>query len=84
VSNIWDDVRFWAQVTGDTRRTLICPPAIADKVRAKLDELGIAGLHDVQESPYTPAGQILVVDHNAIEASTRQAIQRAVKRPLFR
>jgi hypothetical protein len=79
----WDDVRFRAQVTADYRLTLLCPPSLIDKVRAKLAELGMDGLHDVDESPFVPDGQIFVLDHNAVEAATRQAIQRVAKRRIW-
>lgn len=77
--SILDDVRFWATVIEEQRRILICPPSMVDAVNRKLAELGVAGLHEVQASPFVPADQILVIDPNAIEASTRQASQRALK-----
>lgn len=76
---ILDDVRFWAAVIEEQRRILICQPAMLDAVNRKLADLGIDGLHEVQASPLMPDDQIWVIDPNVVEASTRQASQRALK-----
>lgn len=77
--DIWNEVRFIEQISVDYRLTLLCPPNMIDKVRVKLAELGMDGMHDVHESPFVPDGQIILVDHNAIEADYRQATQRATR-----
>ncbi|MET8278260.1 hypothetical protein [Micromonospora sp. NPDC005174] len=74
--SILDDVRFWATVIEEQRRILICPPAMVDAVNRKLVELGMGGFHEIQASPYMPDNQIWMVDPNAMEAATRQAMQR--------
>lgn len=80
---VLDDVRFWATIIEEQRRTLICPPSLVDAVNRKLAELGIAGLNDVISSPHVPDGQILVVDPNSMEAATRQAVQQATRHIRF-
>ncbi|MFD6565370.1 hypothetical protein [Micromonospora profundi] len=77
--SILDDVRFWAAAFEEQRRILICPPAMVDAVNRRLVELGIDGLHEVEASPFTPEDQIWMVDPNAVEASTRQASQHALR-----
>jgi hypothetical protein len=77
-----DDLRFWAQIFEDARRTILCPPSLGDKVRAIIKQDGVGGLYDVQESNTCPEDQILLIDHNAMDADTRQAIHRMRKGPM--
>lgn len=72
----WDDVRFWAQVIEDSRRTIICSPELESRVKCHLDALGVAGLHDVVVSELVPGDAIYVADMGAIEASVNETMQR--------
>ncbi|MEU0078534.1 hypothetical protein ABZY58_11610 [Micromonospora tulbaghiae] len=76
-----DDLRFWMQTFEDARRTILCPPHLADQVRSVIDQHGVAGMYDVQESTACPQGAILLVDDNAVDAGTRQALQQAANAP---
>ncbi|MBM0257372.1 hypothetical protein [Micromonospora sp. 4G55] len=71
-----DDLRFWMQTIEDARRTVMCPPGMGEQVRAMADRYGVGGMYDVHDSAECPEGHILVIDHHALEASTRQAVQR--------
>lgn len=61
--------RFWAQVVGDARRTVVCHPDDEARVRAWVGARGLEELITVQVSPYLPAaGQVIVVDTGAVQA----------------
>jgi hypothetical protein len=48
-----DDVQFWAQVVGDSRRTVYCHAIDEHRIRAALDQTPFAGLIEVHVSPVT-------------------------------
>ena len=79
--NALDDLRFWAQTFEDAKRTILCPPGLGDQVRAIAEQYGVGGLYDVQESSTCPLDSILVIDNNALDARTRQFLQRMSKGP---
>lgn len=74
----WDDIRFWSQVIEDGRRTVLCSPELESRIKTMVARLGVAGVVDVQVSPFVPDDQVFVADLNALEASTNQAIQRSL------
>ena len=74
-----DEIRFLLQVHGDSQRTLICEPDRVPAVQAAVDQLDTFGVFTVRESLACPAGKILVLDEQALEASWRQTIQRIRK-----
>ncbi|MER6109332.1 hypothetical protein [Streptomyces hirsutus] len=78
-----DDERFWDQIRGDAKRTILCEPHRADDLRAAVEQRGYGSFLSVRASPYCPAGKFLVLDDSAIEASWQQTIQRAA-RSLYR
>lgn len=79
-----DEIRFLMQTRTDAQRTLICEPNREHAVRAAVDQAGAADLFTVKASPVCPAGRILVLDQQAIEASWRQTVQRAGQAILMR
>ncbi|MBC9000525.1 hypothetical protein [Micromonospora aurantiaca (nom. illeg.)] len=74
------EVRFWAQVIEDERRTVYCEPGRVTEVRQLLTEHDMGDQFDVHESPACLPGQILMVDHNALDAAMRQSSQQARRR----
>lgn len=74
--------RFWEQIRGDAKRTVVCEPHRADELRALIEERGYDHI-TVLASPACPEGQFLVIDEQALEASGREAAQR-VFRSLYR
>ncbi|MGW2938614.1 hypothetical protein ACWDA7_44185 [Streptomyces sp. NPDC001156] len=74
-----NDLRFWDQIQGDAKRTVLCEPHRLDEIRAAVEELGLDAIITLRASQYCPAGQLLVIDEGAVEASGRQALQRAVR-----
>jgi hypothetical protein len=83
-SSAWTDLRFWRQVIEDGRRTVLVEPGRAAEVTAMLDRQQVAGQYDVHESSAVPPGQILVIDHHAVDAVDRQSQQFTVGRILRR
>lgn len=62
----------------ESRRVVACRPEFEAGVRALVAELGAGGLVEVRPTPNLPDGTAaLIFDPNAIEAATRQALQRA-------
>lgn len=74
--DIFEEMRFVAQVTADAERTLLCEPSRVEAVQAAVDELGLTATFTVQPSPVCPPGKILVLDPQAMEASWRQTVQQ--------
>ena len=71
------EVQFWAQVTEDDRRTVFCAPGRMAEVKQLLAEHDMGEQFDVHESPGCRPNQILMVDHNALDAAMRQSSQQA-------
>lgn len=70
------EVRFWAQVMTDSERTILCSPENESRIKSWIDARGCGGILKVTAEGYVPDDRIFVIDHNAIEASTRQALSR--------
>lgn len=73
-----NDVRFWDQIQGDAKRTLLCEPHRLDEIQKAINERGYNHL-TLRASPFCPEGKLLVIDDAAIEASDRQLMQRLRK-----
>lgn len=80
-NDVWTEIRFWSQITTDSERTVICSPDLESRVKGWVDARNLAGVIKVQATPVCPAGTIWIMDHNAIEADTREALSRPM--PLF-
>jgi len=74
-----EEIRFWAQITGDAQRTVICEPHKVDEIRAAVKDHGYDSFITVRASPACPEGKLIVIDEAAMEASQRQLFQRAGK-----
>lgn len=64
------EVRFWAQVIGDAKRTVLCPPDLESRCKGYVDARGLSGIITVVASPGCPPDQIFVIDTPAIQAAT--------------
>ena len=78
MSEAWTEVRFWAQVVGDARRTIICPPDLESRIKGWLSARDLLGFHTVEVNEYMPADRIFVVDQGALDAYMAQAMGRPV------
>lgn len=72
------NIRFWDQIQGDAKRTILCEPHRVDEIQAVIDERGYDHL-TLRASPHCPEGKLLIIDDTAIEASDRQLMQRLRK-----
>lgn len=70
-----DEVRFWAQVTGDAKRTVVCSPDMESRVKGWVDARGLGGVLTVKASPVCPDDRVLLVDEQAIDAAFRESVQ---------
>ena len=73
------EIRFWAQVVGDARCTVVCPPDIESRCKGYVDARGLGDLITVRASPYVPADRIFVIDEPAMDASLTQQMLRAIR-----
>ena len=74
-----EELALIAQEQGDAKRTLICEPERAEEVRAAVARMGRSHLYTVSASPACPAGKILILDDQALQASMNQTFLRAAK-----
>jgi hypothetical protein len=70
------DMCFWAQILQDARRTIYCHPDDAAVLQQAVQDQGIAHLYTVTSSPIPASGQMYLLDHQALEATQRQALRR--------
>lgn len=73
---IYTDVRFWAQIIGDSKRTVICEPEKVDAVREAVESRGLGGIVTVQGSLACPPSKLLIIDEPALLAASEQMSQR--------
>ncbi|GAB3166936.1 hypothetical protein GCM10027059_26670 [Myceligenerans halotolerans] len=78
-----DDVRFWAQVYEDSRRTLIVPPDLESRAVETVKARGLEGIVTVRVSRWLPAGMVFLIDEQAIEADWRHTMQQCSIRPML-
>lgn len=71
--------RFFAQIIGDAKRTVLCEPHRVDEIRGAVDRMGAAGILTVKASKVCPEGKLLVIDEQALEASARQAASGPIR-----
>ena len=76
-----DDVRFWAQVVEDSRRTLVVPPDLESRAIEMVKARGLAHVVTVKVSDVLPEHTVYMIDEQAIEADLRQTVQQ--RRPSF-
>ncbi|MFI9618121.1 hypothetical protein ACIG8S_04300 [[Kitasatospora] papulosa] len=74
-----EEARFFAQIIGDARRTILCEPHRVDEIQDVVERLGMAGILTVKASQVCPEGKLLVLDEQAMEATFRQAASRLIR-----
>jgi len=68
-----DDIRFWMQVVGDSRRTLLVPPELESHAIEMVKARGLAHLVTVKASAYLPAGKAYLVDEQALDVELHRS-----------
>ncbi|MEU8623292.1 hypothetical protein [Streptomyces sp. NPDC048669] len=74
-----EECRFFTQIIGDAKRTIICEQHRLDEIRKAVDRSDAAGILTVKTSPACPSGQLLVIDEQAAEASFNQVASRPIR-----
>jgi hypothetical protein len=78
VNDVWTEVRFWAQVIDDSKRTVICSAELESRVKGWVEARGMGGIITVQADRLMPDDQIYIIDTPAIEASARESFQHSM------
>lgn len=73
------EIRFWTQVMGDAKRTVICNPDLESRVKGWIDARGMGGLITVQATPICPINRTYIVDEQALQASLNEVLSRPIK-----
>lgn len=63
------EVRFWAQVIGDAKRTIVCNPDLESRIKTWIDVRSMSGILKVEPNPYCPMDRVFVIDEQAINAT---------------
>jgi hypothetical protein len=79
MSELVTEIRFWAQVAGDARRTIVCPPDLESRIKGWLSARDMLGFHAVEVNQYMPADRIFVVDQGVLDAYMAQAMNRPIR-----
>jgi hypothetical protein len=70
------NLRFWAQMIEDSKRTLYCQPGQGEAVKATVAAEGMDGMFTVRETPVCPEGRVIIVDEQALEAAYAETLQK--------
>jgi len=65
--------RIWRE---ESKRTIICRPEHATELRWRIDQAGLDDVLKIVEQSFVPEGTIWIIDEQAIEAGTRQALAK--------
>lgn len=79
MSDMLTEVRFWAQVIGDVKRTVVCSPEMESRCKGYVDARGLGGLITVKASSGVPDTTLLVIDEGAIAAAVAEAGARPIR-----
>lgn len=79
MNDVFTEARFWAQVTTDAERTIICSPTNEVRCREWIDKAGLGHLLTLLVSPFAPDDAVYVLDHHALEAGNREAFAKPVR-----
>lgn len=75
IGRAWDDVRFWQQIKGDAKRTVVVHPDHVDYLRAAVRVNGLDDIVTVVGNPVLTIDQGFVIDTPAMDAYERQNAQ---------
>lgn len=81
MSDALTEARFWLQVIGDAKRTVVCPPGLESRIKVWVTARGMDRMLKVVANPACPPNQVLLIDEQAIAADFAESVQRY--RPRF-
>ena len=64
--DLLSEVRFWQQVIGDAKRTVLCSPEMESRCKGYVDARGLGGLITVKASRAVPDDRLYVIDEQAV------------------
>ena len=73
------EIRFWSQVVGDAKRTVMCSPENESRCKGYVDARGLGGLITVKATPFVPDDRLFIIDEGAIEAATNEVLARPTR-----
>jgi hypothetical protein len=79
MSDMLTEIRFWAQVTGDAKRLVLCNPDLESRIKCWIDARQMSGILQVVADPACPMDRVHIVDQPALDAAYQQVLQRPVK-----
>ena len=62
------EIRFWQQVVGDSKRTVVCSPDLESRCKGYVEARGLGHLITVIASPACPDDRLFVIDEQAMNA----------------
>jgi hypothetical protein len=82
IQRVYESIRFAEIVRNEAKRTVICSPAFADELTARIREAGFDDVITVQANPWLPSSEhVYVCDMQTIEAGLREQNQHNIFRP---
>lgn len=75
MSDVLSDLKFWAQIFGDSKRTLFCHPDIAEQLRAAVAVHDLGGVVTVMETRALEEGMAVLADLQALDAGLQESLQ---------
>lgn len=79
MSDMLTEIRFWAQVVGDSKRMVLCNPDLESRVKGWIDARGMGGILTVLADSACSMDRIYVVDQPALDAAYQQVLQRPIR-----
>lgn len=79
MADVLTEVKFWSQVFGDAKRTILCPPDLESRVKGYIAARGMGGVLTVEASPVCPPEQIIVIDEQGMTADFWAAAAQPIR-----
>lgn len=67
MNDMLTEVKFWAQVVNDAKRTVLCAPDLESRIKGLVDARGMGGIITVKASPAVPGDRLYVVDGSVLQ-----------------
>ena len=74
MSDVLTEVRFWAQVLTDAKRTVICSPDLESRCKGYIEARGLGYLITVKVSPFAPDNCLYVMDECVMQAELNRKV----------
>lgn len=68
LSEVQTTIRFWRQIMGDAKRTILVQPGLEEKLRAAVLEADLDDIVTIKTSTFVPDNTAYVMDEQALRA----------------